>query len=135
MRPTLQADRTAPRNTQVELPDASQRRPSLASNDALDDKHLAEEHHLKRVSAYVKEMPEAPNDSEKKGSAVRMARLRAKKTAQGFVQTYVPADILAIAGNDGDDWEPTRAAIAIGRRALALRGWRAKILALLLPRS
>ena len=64
-----------------------------------------------------------------------MVRLRAKKSAQGLVQAYVPADILAIAGNDGDDWEPTRAAIAIGRRALALRGWRAKILALLLPRS
>jgi len=64
-----------------------------------------------------------------------MVRLRAKKSAQGLVQTYVPADILAIARNDGDDWEPTRTAIAIGRRVLSLRGWRAKILALLLPRS
>jgi hypothetical protein len=135
MRPTLQTDRTAPRNTEVELPDANQVCPSVASKDTLDDKHLAEEHHLKRVTAYVKEMPAAPNDPEKKGSAVRMVRLRAKKSAQGLVQTYVPADILAIAGNDGDDWEPTRAAIAIGRRALALRGWRAKILAMLLPRS
>jgi hypothetical protein len=135
MRPTLQTDSTAPRNTEVELPNARQERTSLASNDALDDKHLAEEHHLKRVSAYVKEMPGAPNDSEKKGSAVRMVRLRAKKTARGLVQTYVPADIIAIAGNDSDDWEPTRAAIAIGRRALALRGWRAKILAMLLSRS
>ena len=135
MRPTLQTDRTAPTNTEVELPDANQQGLSVASNDALDDKHLAEEHYLKRVTAYVKEMPAAPNGSDMKGSAVRMARLRAKKSAQGLVQTYVPADILAIAGNDGDDWEPTRAAIAIGRRALALRGWRAKILALLLPRS
>jgi len=135
MRPTLQTDRTAPRTTEVELPDASQERPSLTPNDSLDDKHLAEEHHLKRVTAYVKEMPAAPNDPGKKGSAVRMVRLRAKKSAQGLVQTYVPEDILAIAGNDGDDWEPTRAAIAIGRRALALRGWRAKILALLLSRS
>jgi len=135
MRPTLQTERTAPTNTKTELPDANQKGLSVASKDALDDKHLAEEHHLKRVSAYVKELPGAPNDSEKKGSAVRMVRLRAKKSAQGLVQAYVPADILAITGNDGDDWEPTRAAIAIGRRALALRGWRAKILALLLPRS
>jgi hypothetical protein len=135
MRPTLQTKRTVPSNIEVDIPSASEERLGVESNDALDDKHLAEEHHLRRVTAYVKEVPAAPHDSDKKGSAARMERLRAKKSAQGLVQSYVPADILAIARNDGDDWEPTRAAIAIGRRALALHGWRAKILALILLRS
>ena len=136
MRPTLQTDRTAPTNTKVELPDANQEGLSVASKTVLDDKHLAEEHHLRRVTAYVKEEPAAPHDSDKKRDR-RLAwnRLRAKKSAQGLVQSYVPADILAIAKSDGNDWEPTRAAIAIGRRALAIHGWRAKILALLLLRS
>ena len=132
MRPTLQTERTVPSNTEVETHNANKERLSVESNDSLDDKHLAEEHHLRRVTAYVKEVPAALHDSDKKGSAARMERLRAKKSALGLVQTYVPANILAIAKNDGDDWEPTRAAIAIGRRALALHGWRAKILALLL---
>jgi len=135
VRPTLQTERTVPSNTEVETPSANRERLCGESNDALHDKHLAEEHHLKRVTAYVKEAPTALPDSDRKGSAARMERLRAKKSAQGLVQSYVPADILAIAKNDGDDWEPTRAAIAIGRRVLALHGWRAKILALLLLRS
>ena len=131
----MQTERTVPSNTEVETHKASKERLRAESNDALDDQHLAEEHHLIRVTAYVKDVPSAPHDSDKKGSAARMERLRAKKSAQGLVQSYVPSDILAIAKNDGDDWEPTRAAIAIGRRALALHGWRAKILALLLRRS
>jgi len=135
MRPTLLTDETAPRNTEIERSNASQEQSGITSNHALEDKHLAVEHHLKQVTAYVREMPAAPGDCAKKGSAARMVRMRARKSAQGLVQAYVPADILAIADNDGDDWEPTRAAITIGRRALALRGWRAKLLALLLPRS
>jgi hypothetical protein len=135
LRPTLQTERRVPSNTEVETPSTSEERLGVEPNDAPEDKHLAEEHHLRRVTAYVKQLPAAPHDPDKKGSAARMERLRAKKSAQGLVQSYVPADILAVAKNDGDDWEPMRAAIAIGRRALALRGWRAKILALLLLRS
>ena len=131
----MQTERSVASNDEVETPGASKERLIVEFNNPLDDKHHAEEHHLRRVTAYVKDLPAAPHDSDKKGSAVRMERLRAKKSAQGLVQSYVPADILAIARNDGDDWEPTRAAIAIGRRALALHGWRAKILALLLLRS
>lgn len=131
----MHTERTVPSNTEDETPSAVKERLGVASDDAPEDEHLAEEHHLKRVTAYVREVPAAPLDSGKKGSATRMERLRAKKTALGLVQAYVPADILAIARSDGDDWEPTRAAIAIGRRALALHGWRARILTLLLLRS
>lgn len=110
--------------------------PSLGKiTDAQEDRHLAEAHHLKKLVAYVREKPKTASDSARTGSAVRMERFRANKGAQGLVQAYVPADILGIAKTDGGDWDSVRVAIAVGRRALALRGWRAKIVALLLPRS
>jgi hypothetical protein len=123
------------KSTEAGLPDSAMG-PAVVEADRPDeDDHLAEEHHLKRVDAYVKDKPAATKDCQRRGSATRMARLRAKRGAQGLVQGFVPADILATASSDKGNWEPTLAAIAIGRRALAARGWRAKLIALLLPRA
>lgn len=110
--------------------------PSAVGTDRAEEaQHLAHAHGLKRVVAYIKENPKTAGDSGRKGSAIRMERFRANKDAQGLVQAFVPADILGIAKTEGNNWESVRVAVEIGRRALALRGWRAKILALLLPRS
>lgn len=110
--------------------------PSVVGTDRAEEaRHLADAHGLKQVVAYIKENPKTASDSGRKGSAIRMERFRANKDAQGLVQAYVPADILGIAKTEGGNWESVRVAVEIGRRALALRGWRAKIVALLLPRS
>ena len=110
--------------------------PALAEmNGADEDQHLAQEHRLKKMVAYVRDNPKSTALPARKGSAIRMERFRANKDAQGLVQAYVPADILGIAKTDDGGWEAMRTAIDIGRRALALRGWRARLVALLLPRS
>ena len=110
--------------------------PSVVGTDRAEEaQHLADAHGLKRVVAYIKEKPKTAGDSGRKGSAIRMERFRANKDAQGLVQAYVPADILGIAKTEAGNWESVRVAVEIGRRALALRGWRAKIVALLLSRS
>jgi len=104
-------------------------------SDAHEDLHLAQEHRLKKLVAYVRENPKTAGPATRKGSAIRMERFRATKSAEGLVQAYVPADILRIAKSDDGGWESMRASIGIGRRALALRGWRAWVVALILPRA
>jgi hypothetical protein len=104
-------------------------------NGAEEDQHLAQEHRLKKTIAYVPCSPKTAAPPPRKGSAIRMERFRANKDAQGLVQAYVPADILGIAKKDDGGWESMRIAIGVGRRALALRGWRAKLVALLLSRT
>ena len=122
-------------NSEAALPDV-QAEPSVPEvNDTNEDKHLAQEHRLKKMVAYVREKPKTAGVSARKGSTVRMKRFRANKNAQGFFQAYVPADVLDIAKSEDCGWETMRVAIAIGRRVLALRGWRAKFVAMLLPRG
>jgi hypothetical protein len=117
------------------LPNVEVESSVVGIGNAQEDQHLADAHRLKKVVAYVKEKPKSAGDSARGASAVRMERFRANKDAQGLVQAYVPADILSIAKTDGGDWESVRVAVSVGRRALALRGWRAKVVALILPRS
>jgi hypothetical protein len=117
------------------LTNAEAERSDTENTVADDDHHLAQEHGLKRMVAYVREKPKTPGTSARKGSAIRMERFRANRNAEGLVQAYMPADIFEIAKNEDGGWETMRAAIAIGRRALALRGWRAKVVTLLLPRA
>lgn len=125
----------------TEAPNAAAARPTAEAEPAVDemdgadeDQHLAQKHHLKKTVAYVLDRPKTAAAPARKGSATRMERYRANKDAQGLVQAYVPADILGIAKTDDGGWESMRAAIGIGRRALALRGWRARLVGLLLPR-
>lgn len=121
-------------NAEAAQPNA-EAEPAVAEMDGADeDQHLAQKHHLKKTVAYVPDSPKTAAAPARKGSAIRMERFRANKDAQGLVQAYVPADILGIAKTDDGGWESMRTAIVIGRRALALRGWRARLVALLLPR-
>jgi hypothetical protein len=122
-------------STETSLPDRAVRPEVVEVDHPREDQHLAEAHRLKRVVAYVKDKPATTMEPQRKGSAVRMARLRANREAQGLVQGFVPAGLLAAASIDGGDWKPTLAAIAVGRRALAASGWRAKLIAWLLPHA
>ena len=122
-------------HTEAALPNVEAQTQAAEPDDAHEDQHLAQEHRLKKLVAYVRDNPKTAGPFARKGSAIRMERFRAKKDAQGFVQAYVPGDIVDIAKADDGGWESMRVAIGIGRRALALRGWRAKIVALLLPRT
>lgn len=136
MRPTLQkTDVPEVPRAEAALPNVEAGTSVVETDRAEEAQHLADAHGLKRLVAYIKDNPKTAGDSGRKGSAIRMERFRANRDAQGLVQAYVPADILGIAKTEGGNWESVRAAVEIGRRALALRGWRAKIVALLLPRS
>jgi hypothetical protein len=122
-------------HTDAPLPSVEAQPPVADVYDAHEDQHLAQEHRLKKLVAYVRDNPKTAGPPARKGSAIRMERFRAKKDAQGFVQAYVPADIVEIAKADDGGWQSMRVAIGVGRRALALRGWRAKVVALLLRRA
>ncbi len=122
-------------HAEAALPKVEAGTSGVGTDRSEEAQHLADAHGLKRVVAYIKENSKAAGDSGRKGSAIRMERFRANKDAQGLVQAYVPANILGIAKTEGGNWESVRLAVEIGRRARALRGWRAKIVALLLPRS
>jgi len=120
-----------------------------------EDRHLKAEHGLARVAAWVRDGDGGrPTNASRSAAAERMARCRARKAAAGIVLFNVPVQIterVKLAGG----WEAWIAqerdaairacqlgkppeppadpeALALGRRARQLRGWRGALIRWLL---